>query len=293
MGTTVPGHGAPGPGVHRPRLWSAAMPEGHISHRNAGRFAATLVGHEITRAEVPAARIAGQRLDVRLPGERIVAARAVGKHHLLHMRSGRVLHSHLMMSGIWRIARAEATGSRAGLYLAIHAGGHVASLYRCPTVRLFEPGEPLPPALVGTGPDLLDAAVDPGAAGAAALGAAEGHRAVGEVLMDQRVLGGIGNVYKSETCFLAGIDPWRPMRTIDADDARELATIAARLLADGVRDRGAIRTYRAAGAPAWSRERTWVYRRAGLPCRRCGTPVRSRGQGDANRTTYWCPRCQT
>lgn len=268
------------------------MPEGHISYRNAAILTAALVGHEITRADVPAARIAGQRLDNRLPGELIVSADAVGKHHLLRMASGRILHSHLAMSGIWRVRAGAEPPGRSGLYLAIHAGGHVAALYRCPTVRLFEPGEPLPPMLTTTGPDLLDPAVDPGAATAAALAGADPHREVGDALMDQRLVSGIGNVYKSETCFLAGIDPWRAVGTLAHVDARLLGDTAARLLADGVRDRGAIRTHRPPGAPPWSRERHWVYRRTRLPCRRCGTIVRSRGQGDANRTTYWCPGCQ-
>ncbi|MEQ8834854.1 MAG: DNA-formamidopyrimidine glycosylase family protein [Miltoncostaeaceae bacterium] len=269
------------------------MPEGHISHRNAGIFAATIVGHGIARAEAPQARIASQRLSERLPGEIIAAAEAVGKHHLLRMESGRVLHSHLAMRGIWRVRGASQRHSRSGLFLAIHAGRHVALLYRCPMVRLFEPGEPLPPALTTTGPDLLDRAVDPAARTADALARVEGHRTVGEVLMDQRVVAGIGNVYKSETCFLCGVDPWRRVDSLSPEESADLGATAARLLADGVRDRGAIRTYRAPGAHPLSRERTWVYRRRGLPCRRCGTPVRSRGQGDANRTTYWCPACQT
>ena len=269
------------------------MPEGHISHRNAGLFNAALAGRVITRVEVPSPRIAAQRLDRRLPGETVVRAEAVGKHHLLHMASGRVLHSHLQMSGIWRVGAAGVPLRRGGLFLVIHAGDHVATLHRCPMVRLFEPGESLPPALRTMGPDLLDPGVDPAGATTAALAAAEAHREIGEVLLDQRVVAGIGNVFKNEACFLAGVDPWRLVGTLTAAEAGELGAIAAALLAGGVRDRGAIRTYRPPGAPPWSRQRTWVHRRAGLPCRRCGTPVRSRGQGDANRTTFWCPSCQS
>ena len=147
--------------------------------------------------------------------------------------------------------------------------------------------------LLATGPDLLDAEVDPGAAAGRPLSRLEPSREVGDALMDQRVVAGIGNVYKSETCFLTGIDPWRAVGTLTADEASALGATAARLLAEGVRDGGAIRTFRPPAAPPWSRERTWVYGRRGRPCRRCGTPVRSRGQGDANRTTYWCPTCQT
>ena len=268
------------------------MPEGHISHRNAARFRDALVGEAIVRAEAPAPRVAHRRFEERLPGEVVAAAEAVGKHHLLRFASGRVLHSHLLMSGIWRLAPAGRPHRRAGLFLALHTARHVALLYRCPTVRLFEPGEPLPPFLSATGPDLLDPARDPAEDARAALMAAEGHRTVGEALMDQRLVAGIGNVYKSETCFLAGVDPWRRVDALTEDEARALGATAARLLADGVRDRGAIRTHRPPGAPPWSRERTWVYGRAGRPCRRCGTRIRSRGQGDANRTTYWCPACQ-
>jgi endonuclease-8 len=262
------------------------MPEGHVSHRNAQRLRAALAGRELVRVEAPEPRLALQRIPERLAGDRVAGAEAVGKHHLLRLESGRVLHSHLMMSGAWRVLPAAQAPRRGGLFLALWTRDSVAALYRCPRVRLLEPGEPLPADLRATGPDLLDPAVDPAAAAAAALGRLEPTRQVGEALMDQRVLAGIGNVYKSEACFMAGVDPWRPVGTLSAEEAAALGATAARLLADGVRDRGAIRTYRPPGAPAWGRERTWVYGRRGRPCRRCGTPVRARGQGDANRTTY-------
>ena len=269
------------------------MPEGHVSHRNAARFDAALAGRALVRVEAPEPRLHAQRIPERLDGDRITGAEAVGKHHLLRFESGRVLHSHLMMSGVWRLARATRAPARGGLFLALWTEDHVASLYRCPQVTLLEPGAPLPPGLTRTGPDLLDAAVDPGRATADALGRLEPSRQVGDALMDQRVVAGIGNVYKSETCFLAGIDPWRAVGTLSPEQAHALGATAAELLAEGVREAGAIRTYRPPGGRPWSRERTWVYRRRGRPCRRCGTAVRSRGQGDANRTTYWCPACQT
>ncbi len=269
------------------------MPEGQVSHRNAARFTAALVGREIVRVEAPEPRLAGQGLPERLLGERVAAAEAIGKHHLLRFAGGRVLHSHLMMSGVWRLAPSTRPPARGGLFLAIWTTSHVAALYRCPQVRLLEPGEPLPRGLLATGPDLLDPAVDPGAAARAALGRLEPSREVGEALMDQRVVAGIGNVYKSETCFLTGINPWRTVATLTPEEAGALGATAARLLGEGVRDAGAIRTYRPPAAPPWSRERTWVYGRRGKPCRACGSRVRSRGQGDANRTTYWCPTCQT
>lgn len=268
------------------------MPEGQVSHRNAIRFAAALAGRELTRVDCPDPRLAGRRIPELLTGDRVEAAEAIGKHHLLRFASGRVLHSHLMMSGVWRLLPAARAPRPGGLTLALWTDHHVAALYRCTVVRLLEPGEPLPREVRGTGPDLLGEDVDPAAAATAALGRIEPSRQIGEALMDQRVVAGIGNVYKSETCFLTGIDPWRPVESLSADEAAALGETAARLLALGVADGGPIRTYRPPDAPPWSRERTWVYGRRGRPCRRCGTRIRARGQGDANRTTYWCPGCQ-
>ena len=268
------------------------MPEGQVSHRNAIRFGAALTGRELVRVDAPDPRLADRGIPALLTGDRVTAAEAVGKHHLLRFASGRVLHSHLMMSGVWRLLPASRPPRPGGMMLALWTSGHVAALYRCPNVKLLEPGEPLPRGLRATGPDLLDEAVDPAAAAATALGRLEPSREVGEALMDQRVVSGIGNVYKSETCFLTGIDPWRTVGTLTDEEAAALGATAARLLGEGVRDAGRIRTYRPPDAPPWSREHTWVYNRRGRPCRRCGTRIRSRGQGDANRTTYWCPTCQ-
>lgn len=268
------------------------MPEGQVSHRNALRFGAALTGRPLVRVEVPEPRLRDHRIPERLLGDHVTAAEAVGKHHLLRFASGRVLHSHLMMTGVWRLLPAAREPRPGGLSLALWTAEHVAALYRCPSVTLREPGEPLPRGLRATGPDLLDVAVDPAEATASALARIEPTRQVGEALMDQRVVAGIGNVYKSETCFLTGIDPWRAVGGLTGEEAAALGATAARLLGEGVRDAGRIRTYRPPDAPPWSREHTWVYGRRGKPCRRCGARVRSRGQGDANRTTYWCPGCQ-
>ena len=121
-------------------------------------------------------------------------------------------------------------------------GRHVAALYRCPPVRLLEPGEPLPRMVTTTGPDLLGASVDPGGAAAAALARVEPTREVGEALMDQRVVAGIGNVYKSETCFLTGIDPWRPVGSLSAGRGRRARGRGGAPARRGVRDGGPIRT---------------------------------------------------
>lgn len=269
------------------------MPEGQISHRNARDFTAALVGRPVLRVWTDEPRVIPQRIPERLAGDTVAAADARGKHHLLSFTSGRVLHSHLMMSGIWRLVPDGRPVRAAGLFLGIAVPGWTAALYRCPTVRLLEPGEPLPVAVRRLGPDLLDRATRPADDATRALRRADAARQVGDAVLDQRVMAGIGNVYKSETLFLAGVDPWRPVGSLTDDECARIGTIAADLLEKGVRDRGRIATYAGPGSASRSRgARTWVYGRDGRPCRRCGTAIRSRGQGDANRTTYWCPACQ-
>jgi endonuclease-8 len=266
------------------------VPEGQVSHRNAIRLTQALAGRDLVLIEAPEPRLAGQRIPERLAGDRVRVVEAAGKHHLIRFESGRTLHSHLMMSGVWRVLPATRVLRRGGLWLALWTREHVAALYRGPVLRLLELGE-TPGAVALLGPDLLDEEVDPAAATARGLALVDPATTVGEALLDQRVVSGIGNVYKCETCFLCRIDPWRAVGSLSAEEAAELGATAARLLAEGVRE-WAITTYRGSGGPPFSRERTWVYGRRGRPCRRCGTPVRARGQGDANRVTYWCPGCQ-
>lgn len=266
------------------------MAEGQVSHRNALRLGAALTGQEIVHVDAPEPRVGPQRLPERLAGLRVREVAAAGKHHLIRFESGEVLHSHLGMSGRWRLAARDRPPPQRGLWVALWTERHVAAQYGGPRLRLFEPGEPIP-AVAALGPDLLDAAVEPGEATARALARVDPARPIGAALMDQRVVAGIGNVYRSETLFLCGISPWRAVGAVTAGEAARLGRTASRLLADGVRHPGPITTYRPPDPR--SRERTWVYGRAGRPCRRCGTPVASRGMGDANRTVSWCPTCQT
>jgi len=264
------------------------MAEGQVSHRNVLRLSATMVGHEIIRVD-ESGRVASQRIAERLTGDRLTAVRAVGKHHLFDFASGRVLHSHLGMNGAWRVHRAEEEIHTARMWLALRTATHVAAQYGGPRIRLFEPGEPIP-SLGRVGPDLLDQRGNPDPAVVLSLAGVDPDRAIADVLLDQRIVAGIGNVYRAEALFLCGVDPWRRAGDVDPETAAEIGRTAARLLADGVRRPGPITTYRdSAGRRS---ERTWVYGRAGRPCRRCGAPIRSRGMGDANRTVYWCPTCQ-
>ncbi len=284
------------------------MPEGQVSHRNAMVLSDAIAGSPITLVEAPEPRLGPQRLPERLTGDVLDHMEPRGKHHLFRFTSGRTLHSHLQMNGTWRAYAPGADIPRRGLWLALHTEYGAIAQYRGPVLRLYEPGARIP-RVEAVGPDLLDDDVDPAGA-ATRLLALPPTREVGDAVMDQRVISGIGNVYKSETLFLAGIDPWRPVGSLSPAEAEAIGTIAAALLARGVAERGRITTYplddgtrRALSSPGVrpaamgaAAQRgapgRWVYGRARRGCRVCGTQVRARGQGDANRTTYWCPSCQ-
>jgi len=204
----------------------------------------------------------------RIDGLVLESVEAVGKNLLLRFEGGVVVRSHLRMSGRWRLERRDAP--RVGSPWLVLRGeelegvlwnGPVLSLDARPVRRL--------------GQDLLADEFDVAAAVTRLRGA--GDRPLGEALQDQRLVAGIGNMWMAEALWEIRVSPW--VRVGDADDES---------LADAV---GAARRLMRAALESGRPGRN-VYRRAGRPCLRCGTIVRSRGQGDANRTAYWCPGCQ-
>ncbi len=213
----------------------------------------------------------------RLDGPRLERAEARGKHLLLHF-GPLVLHSHLGMSGGWHLYPPNAAWRRprSSAWAVLAGAEQEAVQFGGPTLRVLR-AERLrrDPQLAGLGPDVLAARFDPEPVIKALR--ADPTRAVGDALLDQRLLAGIGNIFKSEACFAAGVDPWREVGAISDPD------LAAVLLAAREQMQAAVESGRKTFA---------VYRRRG-PCPRCGSRLASRGQGDANRTTYWCPRCQS
>ncbi|MBD0328858.1 MAG: DNA glycosylase [Thermoleophilia bacterium] len=243
------------------------MPEGDSLHRAAQRLQ-PLVGERL-RAESPSPRAAATGVAERIDGLRLDAVEAVGKNLLLRFEGGVVVRSHLGMHGRWRLERAGA--ARAGRpWLVLRGREHEAVLSRGSALELVGSR---PPRL---GPDVLAPAFDLDAA-VARLRAAPPSTAVGEALLAQRLVAGIGNLWRAEALWAAEVSPWRPLADLADDDLRRALAAA----------RGLMRASLAGRRPPRR-----VYRRAGRPCPRCGTPIRSAGQGDANRTAYWCPNCQ-
>jgi endonuclease VIII len=256
--------------------------EGDTIHRTAARLERALRGQPLTEACAPnpasPLRLQADRLRS-LRGAVLERAEARGKHLTLHFDTGVALHSHLGMRGSWRVASGGRRADRgAPPWVVLSTARASAAQYGGPRLRLLSDSElRRDPRLRALGHDLLSEGFTV-SAGVSALRRTAGPRPLGEVVLDQRLIAGIGNIYKSEACFAAGVSPWRRLEDVDDQSLAAVVESAVRLMAEAV-ERPRRRPFR-------------VYRRAGHPCPRCGTPIRSRGQGDANRTTYWCPSCQ-
>jgi len=265
------------------------MPEGDTIFRTAAVLRRALVGGVIRRAFAqPRPGLARVPPLERLVGSSIESVEARGKHVLIAFSGGMWLRTHMRMRGSWhRYAPGESFRlplSRASCVLETDAA--VAVCFDAPEVELLTDADlALHERLNALGPDLLSASFD--AAEALRRLRERASVSLGEAVLDQRALAGIGNVIKSEACFMEHADPWAPVSSYS--DAQLLAVVdrARRLLAANTG--GGRRVTTGVGAPGAS---LWVYGRAGRPCRRCGTMIRSARQGEQARITYWCARCQ-
>jgi endonuclease-8 len=270
------------------------MPEGDTIHSAARRVRAALVGSEIVSIETPQARHGRDRWPERLAGRSVRRVDARGKHLFVRFEGDLTLHSHLRMGGRWSVYRRGERWRRAArrAWLVIRTPEHDVVQFDGPVLELMTDARTrFDQRLAALGPDVLADDFD-GRAFLRRLREDDQTRTIGDALVDQRNVAGIGNVWKSESCFLAGVDPWR--RVSEVPDERALAIVrAARPLMRRSGERGGrIVTWQPQRPVPARGGRTFVYDRAGLPCRSCGAIVRARGQGDDNRTTYWCPECQ-
>jgi endonuclease VIII len=242
------------------------VPEGDSLHRAALRLQ-VLVGQKVG-VETPHPRAAAKRLAERLDGLVLESVEAAGKNLLLRFQGGHVLRSHLRMTGRWRVEPRGA--ARAGRpWLVLRGAEHEAVLWNGPVLELDGGGGPR------LGPDILDA--EPGYDVMLERLRKQPDRQVGDALLDQRRVAGIGNIWRSEALWEARLSPWRPVADVSDDELRATLEAAHRLMAASV---GGARPLRR------------VYRRTGRPCRRCGAPIRAHAQGDGARIAYWCPTCQ-
>ena len=244
------------------------MPEGDAIHRAALRLQ-PLVGQRI-EAEAIHPRARATRVAETIDGRVLEALDAHGKNLLFHFEGGIVLRSHLRMSGRWSL-RPRDEVRRGTPWLVLRGANVEGVLWNGPVLELHAR------ALARLGPDILGE--PPGFdAMLARLRRADPTRFLGETLLDQSLVAGIGNMWLAETLWEAELSPWRRLAGVSDAELRRALETAAALMRDSVAS-GRGRRHR-------------VYRCAGRPCPRCGGTIRSWGQGDDNRTAYWCPACQ-
>jgi endonuclease VIII len=211
-----------------------------------------------------------------LSGRTLESAEAHGKHLLLGFSGDRVVHSHLGASGRWFV-RTDGRPSYGRPWLELAAGSAVANQDGGRILRMTTAARARnDPVLLQLGPDPLRPGYDRDAA-AARLLAYEPSVPVGEALLDQSLIAGIGNVIRIEACFLPGISPWRAIGDLKPDEARAIVEANSWVMETSA---------------ATGRRPKRIYGRGKQPCGRCGGRVMTRGQGDDNRVTYWCSGCQ-
>jgi endonuclease-8 len=271
------------------------MPEGDTLSRIAVALRPYLAGRVVKAAR---ARLPGPQVS-RIVGEKIEAVDAVGKNLLIRFGNGLEMRTHLGLHGSWHRYRPGETwrrpASRAAL--VIEVPGAVAVCFDAPVVELFEArAEPVHPVLSTLGPDLLDGGFDMAEAVRRLKDPSRAGTAVGEALLDQRAVAGIGNVFKSEVLFIERVNPFAHLAALDEAELAAVLTTARDLLQANARPdapAGRTTTIDPKTGAKLAPSRLWVYDRAGRPCHRCGTLIRSAAQGaEVPRTTYWCPSCQ-
>jgi endonuclease-8 len=247
------------------------MPEGDTVWRACKRLNQALAGQELVRTDFRVPSLATTDLS----GQTVLEVVARGKHILMRISGGLTLHSHFRMDGSWHLYRPGERwrgGPDHEIRVVLETAPWTAVGYRLPVLDLVASGKE--DTVVGhLGPDLLSPSFVPG-------------RTISEALLDQRNLAGIGNFYRTEVCFVLGLHPWRPVEAVDVAGAIDLSR---KLMKANVRNGTQVST--GIDRPG---QRSWVFERAGKPCRRCGTAIltSSLGEPTRERVTYWCPACQ-
>lgn len=259
------------------------VPEGDTVWLAGRRMHQALAGRTLTRTDFRVPRLA----TVDLTGQPVVEVLSRGKHLLTRIGADWSLHTHFRMDGSWHLYRRGDRwrgGPQWQVRVVLETTEWLAVGYRLPVVELLARDREVD-AVGHLGPDLLGSDWDPVEARRRLL--ADPGRELGQALLDQRNLAGIGNLYKAEVCFLTGLTPWTPVG--DLPDVAEVVDRSKRLLEANRDDPAQVTT----GDRRRGRQH-WVFERSGKPCLRCGTRVASAEQGDPphQRLTYWCPRCQ-
>ena len=278
------------------------MPEGDTIFRAARALQSALAGRVVTGFETGVAKLARVNDDTPLAGRTVERVESRGKWCLMYFSGDLILVTHMLMNGSWHLYR---TGERwrigrSRMRAVVRTAEWEAVLFNAQiaefhTARSLERSSQVPKL----GPDVLagEFTVEGGVTRLEAYAREHPEAEVGVVLLNQRVLAGLGNVYKSEVAFAAAVNPWRAMRTVTRAEMEKMVEFAMRYMKANVTEgKGdGIVTYagnRRTTGRMDKEERLWVYGRQGQECRRCGAMVMMRKQGEQARVTYWCPACE-
>lgn len=274
------------------------MPEGDTIFRAARTLHRALAGRTVTRFESVFPRLTRVDHDTPLRGRIVESVSSRGKHLLIRLSGDLVLRTHMRMNGSWHIYRPGERWLRPHheMRILLETAAFHAVAFNVPVAELGSAS-----AILGSdrvralGPDPL--APDFDAAAAVARILARPDMDIADALLDQAAMAGVGNIFKSEILFVAGIDPFARVGELQQSDVERIVAQAVRLMRANVAAsaRGGITTYgglRRRPTRDDPGARNWVYGRSGRPCRRCGTPISWRKHGPHARSTYWCEECQ-
>jgi endonuclease-8 len=259
------------------------VPEGDTIHYAANRIRPVLEGHVPDEIRTPHRRFARDRWPERLAGQAVAGVDARGKHLMIRFEGGLTIHSHLRMTGSWQVHPLGAQWRRhpRRAWLVIRRGDREVIQFDGPVLELMTDSRTrTDQRIAGLGPDVVSPTSFNEHDYLRRLREDDPTRAIGDALLDQKIVAGMGTVWRSEACWRAEVDPWRTTASVSDDEALALCRLVRPLM------------QRSATDGFQSRDQQ-VYNRRGKPCRRCGTPIRSGTQGDDNRMLYWCPSCQT
>jgi endonuclease-8 len=280
------------------------MPEGDTILRAAQALHRALGGHVVTRFDSVYPAVTRVAEDHPIVGRTIESVTARGKHLLISFSGDLVLRTHMRMNGSWHLYRPGAAWQRPArdMRVLVATADAVAVGFNVPIAELLSPRQmERHKEMRALGPDLLAGA---GTQYQYAIDLPEivrrmrarGADTVADALLNQRVVAGIGNVFKSEILFVAGVDPFAAVASLSDADLERIVGIARDQLAASVLDRSKTLTMSSGRRTTRSldpKAKLWVYSRGGKPCRRCGAIIRSKKSGVDARLTYWCPQCQS
>lgn len=267
------------------------MPEGDTIHRAARTLHAALAGQVVTRFETVLAQLARVDEDAPIAGRVVESVEAAGKNLLVHFSGDLHLRTHMRMNGSWHIYRSGERWRRprSEMRIAIETAEWVAVAFNVPVADFYDTrGLARQEDLRRIGPDFISDAFDLDEARRRIRERADS--AIAEVLLNQRVVSGIGNEFKSEILFMARVSPFTLVRDVSDEQLDAILRTARKVMRANVAKRSAARTTNFSLDP---RQTQYVYARGGKPCRRCGTAIQFAKQGTDARGTYWCPGCQT